>query len=197
MASGIRNRAVTLLLTALLGAAPVLAADTLPDAASLVAGLGGRWTGTLSYRDYSSNAQVQLPMVSEIVALADGATVISINRFADGPKAGIVTATDVSLFDNAASSVTSAAFRRGKAVSSETSTTQVARYSDRLHWTIIYTHDGSDNGQPALIRLTQSRDGNALTARNEVQPGTTPGVWALRSGSDLTRDGGETLPSKK
>lgn len=185
------------LTAALLATTPALAAEGTPDAATLVAGLGGRWTGTLNYRDYTSNAQEQLPMITEIVALGDGATVISINRFADGPKTGIVTITDVSLFDTKAGRVTTETFRRGKAVTSEDSAMQVARYTDGLHWSIIYTRDGSDNDQPALIRLTQTRDGTKLTERNEVQPKATPGVWMLRSGTDLTRDGGEKLPAQK
>jgi hypothetical protein len=178
----------------LLAAAPALAA---PDAATLVGGLSGRWTGTLSYRDYISNAQEKLPMVSEIVALPDGATVISINRFADGPKTGIVTITDVSLFDAATANVATAAFRRGKPVSTETSAAQIARYDDGLHWSIVYTRDGTDNGQPALIRVTQTRDGTTLTTRNEFQPRTPQAAWTLRSGTDLVRDAAPAATRKR
>ena len=186
-------RATLVFAAAMLSAAPALAA---PDAAALVGGLSGRWTGTLGYRDYTSNAQEKLPMVSEVVALPDGATVISINRFADSPKTGIVTITDVSLFDAATANVTTAAFRRGKPVSSETSAAQIARYDDALHWSIVYTRDGTDNNQPALIRVTQTRDGNTLTTRSEFQPKTPQAVWTLRSGTDLVRDGA-AVPEKK
>ena len=184
----------TAIFAAILAAPAALAA---PDAAALVGGLSGRWTGTLSYRDYSSNAQAKLPMVSEVVALPDGATVISINRFADGPKTGIVTITDVSLFDAATANVTTAAFRRGKPVSSETSAVQIARYDDALHWSIVYTRDGADNNQPALIRVTQTRDGNTLTTRSEVQPKSSQGIWTLRRGTDLVRDGVPAPASKR
>ncbi|HPU15311.1 MAG TPA: hypothetical protein PK808_04430 [Polymorphobacter sp.] len=176
-----------------LASAPALAA---PDAAKLVGGLSGRWTGTLSYRDYTSNAPEKLPMVSEIAALPDGATVISINRFADGPTNGIVTITDVSLFDTDAAHVATATLRRGKPMATETSALQVARHDDALHWSIVYTRDGTDNNQPALIRVTQTRDGNTLTTRSEFQPKTPQAVWTLRSGTDLVRDGA-AVPEKK
>jgi hypothetical protein len=177
-----------------LTSAPVLAA---PDAATLVGGLSGRWTGSLSYRDYTSNAQEKLPMVSEIVALPDRATVITINRFADGPKNGIVTITDVSLFDADAANVATATFRRGKPMSTETSALQIARFGDGLHWSIVYTRDGTDNNQPALIRVTQTRDGNTLTTRSEFQPKTPQAAWTLRSSTDLVRDAAPAPPNKR
>ena len=66
MVAAIPFRYIALLAVALSLATPPLAADTPPDAATLVAGLSGRWTGTLDTHGHCAAA----PIGSAIAATA-------------------------------------------------------------------------------------------------------------------------------
>jgi hypothetical protein len=128
-------------------------------------------------------------MVAEIHPLSDNATVITVNSFADGFKTGIVTITDVALFDDRAGTVSVASLRRLRPVTVDTSAVAVT-YTNPLHWTITYTSEGRDDDKPATLKVTQTRDGDNLTAVKDVQfkdPGAT---WIQRNTSVLHRDTG-------
>lgn len=181
-------------IAALLISASVPTAVAIPEASALVGGLSGRWVGTLSYRDYQSDKREELPMVSEVSELPDGATMIVVSRFNDGPRAGIVTITDVSLFDDQAHKTTTAAFRKGDSVELNTTATNVSRFIDRLHWSIVYLEEGVDNDRPASLRVTQTRDGDVLMAIKEVQYKTPGAPWLWRNGQQLHRDAAAASP---
>lgn len=164
-------------------------AQTPPTAAALVAGLDGRWVGTLSYRDYSNEKTETLPMLAEIQAVADNATVITVNSFQDGFRMGIVTITDVALFDDRAGRVSVASLRKRQPITVDVSDTAVA-YTDPLHWTITYTSQGRDDDKPATLKVTQTRNGDSLTAVKDVRftdPGAT---WIQRNTSVLRLERG-------
>ena len=56
-------------------------------------------------------------------------------------------------------------------------------------WTITYAQTGSDDDEPAEIRVTETRNGAALTSVKEVRPvgATTP--WLFRNETRLRRVG--------
>lgn len=168
-------------------AAPGISAA--PSAAALERGLAGRWQGSLGYRDYQSNQMFELPVTTEIRALPDGATILRTSSFDDGPKTGLVWITTASLYDAKAGTVTSATLRKGRPVTLSTEAQAVAAYADARHWTIVATEDGSDDDKPALLRITEVRDGDRLVATKEVSPrgdGQAP-RWQFRNRLTLQR----------
>ncbi len=159
-----------------------------PAPAALEAGLSGQWAGTLSYRDYQSDKMVELPMRAEYRALDDGATVINIATFDDGPKAGNVIITTVELFKLKTGTVDNVAFRRGRPQDKETDKTSVAAYTDDQHWTLQFDHDGVDGKLKAHIRSIETRDGDTLTIEEDVVPLVGPKKdWKMRNITKLTR----------
>ncbi len=158
----------------------------LPAPAALEAGLAGRWQGTLGYRDYQSDRLEEIPMQTRLEALPDGSTIIRVSTFDDGPRVGNVFITTASLFDSTAPRVASTTLRRGRPVETQTEQVRVAQYTDASHWTLIFEQNGSDGGKPAMLRTTEVRDGDVLTATKDVQPqGST--TWQFRNRSRLTR----------
>lgn len=167
--------------------APALA-QGLPSPLDLQAGLAGKWTGALGYRDYQSNKLFELPVKTDIRALPDKATVIRVSSFDDGPKTGFVYITSASLYDTAKSTVTTTTLRKGRAVESSDQTVTTITYTDAMHWVVRYDHDGTDNDKPALLRTTETRDGDTVTVIKEVMPKDQPAKgWQFRNQTRLSR----------
>jgi hypothetical protein len=103
-----------LCLAAFVAAAPAQADGT--TTLALERTLEGHWRGALEYRDYQSNQAFELPMDTAIANGPDGVTVTRVTSFDDGPKAGLVYITTVSLFDATGGQATSGMFRKGRAV---------------------------------------------------------------------------------
>jgi hypothetical protein len=159
-----------------------------PAAAALESGLAGHWAGTLAYRDYQSDKMVSLPMRSNVVALADGATIIDIATFDDGPKRGDVIITTAYLFNTKAGTVENIALERGRPIDHYTDKAMVVSYTDPTHWIIVYQHEGTDGGKPALIRTSEVRDGEKIARQEDVRaPDSTDKDWRLRNKTILTR----------
>ncbi len=158
-----------------------------PTPAALEAGLAGTWMGTLAYRDYQSDKMVELPMRAEYRALDDGATVLNIATYDDGPQTGAVIITTVELFNTKVSTVDNIAVRKGKPIDRETDKVSLAAYTDPLHWTIQYDHDGTDGKLRAHIRTTETRDGDAFSIEEDVVPilGAKKD-WKMRNITHLT-----------
>ncbi len=172
---------------AMLGLLAIAAAPA-PTPASLERALAGRWMGTLGYRDYQSNAVSELAVKTEIRALADEVTVLRTSEFDEGPRKSPVIIASASLHDPAASTVTTATLRKGRAVEVSTERLRVATYADATHWTVVGEEDGSDDNKPAKLRVTEVRDGDTLTATKEVMPQGTA-AWAFRNLTKLSRIG--------
>lgn len=149
------------------------AAETLSPQA-LESGLVGRWSGALEYRDYQSNRGFKLPVSTVLSIGPDAATLTRLASFDDGPQTGLVHITTVSLFDASGSNLSSAMFRKGRAVESWTEAARVSAYQDALNWTLVYQRRGQDDDKPADIRITQTRRGAELTALKEVKPIDAP-----------------------
>lgn len=174
------------LLIALVCCAGAGAAEV-PAPAELQAALAGHWTGALGYRDYQTDRLEELPVRTEIRAVGDGATVIRVSAFDDGPKAGTVTITTARLYA-ADGTVSEASLRKGRPVEVTTERVSVAAYADPTHWSVRYEQDGTDGDRPAKLRVTESRDGDTLLSVKEVLPASaTDGVWRFRNRTRLTR----------
>ena len=180
-------RLAAIVVLAALPALPAHAAVPPPSPAALDAGLAGKWQGALGYRDYQSNRLEEIPVATEIRALPDGVTVVRISAFNDGPKAGTVYITSVGLHDAATSQVTSATFRKGRAVETETETLAVDAFADATHWTLRSEAEASDDNKPARLRVTTVRDGDTLVATKDVRPLDGGGEWQFRNRTRLKR----------
>lgn len=176
-----------LVLTAITPA--VAAAQDAPSATALRLGLVGRWTGALGYRDYQSDALFEIPVATTIETPGDGATLIRRSLFDDGPDKP-VWITTVSLDDPQAATSTSASFRAGQTPELSTEAVEVSTVTDATHWTLVYRRVGEDGDAPAEIRITETRDGDALVEVKEVRPvGGAEDAWRFRNQTRLTRVG--------
>ena len=176
-------------LSLLLIVAPTVSAQTPPTATELRLGLVGRWTGALGYRDYQSDRLFEIPVTTTITTPGDGVTQVRQSLFDDGPS-NPVWITTVSLDDPAAETSTSASFRAGRLPELSTETVRVTSYADPAHWTLVYAQTGEDDDRPAEIRVTETRDGDALTEIKEVRPvGAGDSAWRFRNQTRLTRNG--------
>lgn len=179
-----------LLLLSLMIVLPVAAeAQPAPTAVELRLGLIGRWSGALGYRDYQSDQLFEIPVVTTIETPGDGATLIRRALFNDGPN-NPVWITTVSLDDTAAATSTSASFRAGRTPELSVEAVEVSAYADATHWTLIYRQIGEDGDAPAEIRITETRDGDALVEIKDVRPvGAADDAWRFRNQTRLTRVG--------
>lgn len=174
-----------LLVLTLVVSVPAGAAEA-PAPAVLEAGLAGTWHGALGYRDYQSNALFELTVDTDIRALADGATVIRVSRFDEGPKKAAAFITTASLFSG--TDVAAATLRGGRPVEVATDRVRVTRFADLTHWTIVYERDGEDGGVKARLRSTETRTGDdVLTVKEVIPAGTPDGTWQFRNQTRLTR----------
>lgn len=166
---------------------PAVAADA-PTAEALELGLAGRWSGALEYRDYQTGALQRLPVQTQIQRGADGATLTRLSAFDDGPQTGTVHTTTVSLFEAGGARVTHALFRKGRAPELWSEDTRVTAHGSTEQWTTVSSRRGQDGGQPADIRITQTRRGSELRAVKEVKAvGAPDSDWAFRNQTVLTR----------
>ena len=158
-----------------------------PPPAILEAGLAGMWHGALGYRDYQSNALFELAVDTDIRAVPDGGTVVRVSKFDEGPNKVPAFITTASLF-TPDGMVTAATLRAGRAVELATDRVTVAAFVDVTHWTMRYEEDGVDGGEPAMLRVTETRAGDGLLTVKEVLPASaTDGVWRFRNQTRLTR----------
>lgn len=172
----------------ILAACPAMAQEA-PSPTELRAGLAGRWTGALGYRDYQSDRLFEIPVHTTIEVVPDGATIIRRSLFDDGP-ANPVWITTVSIDNPDTGASTSASYRRGREPSLSTEAMRVSAWRDETHWTIVYAETGEDDDAPADIRVTETRDADSLTAVKEVRPvGAGDDAWRFRNQSRLTRVG--------
>lgn len=179
-----------LLLLSLMIVLPVAAeAQPAPTAVELRLGLIGRWSGALGYRDYQSDQLFEIPVVTTIETPGDGATLVRRSLFNDGPN-NPVWITTISLDDADAATSTSASFRAGRTPELSTETVEVSSFTDTSHWTLVYRQTAEDDDAPADIRVTETRDGDALVEIKEVRPaGAEEDAWRFRNQTRLTRVG--------
>ncbi len=184
-------RTASLFAAVIVASAMPVWAQTMPAPYALQAGLAGKWTGALGYRDYQSNQMFELPVTTEIQALPDGATIVRVSSFDDGPQTGFVYITSASLYDAAQASVSTTTLRKGRPVETGVEKVTTVSFTDATHWVVRYDNRGSDDNKPAQLRTTETRDGDTLTAVKEVLPDDQPGKgWQFRNRTRLARVGG-------
>jgi hypothetical protein len=173
-------------------AATVLACATAwaqaPTPAELDRALAGRWQGHLEYRDYQSDRRFRIPVQTEVRVGSDGATLTRESRFDDGPARGTVLITTVGLYDEAGGQVTTASFRRGRAVETITEQARVVEHTGPTQWAATWQRRGLDGGKDSDIRITVTRRGSELRSVKEVRSaGSEAEAWAFRNETVLTR----------
>lgn len=137
------------------------------QAAALLLGTAGTWTGTLTYLDYQSGERTALPVTETVAVLPDGATLQTIAAYDDGP-AGTVYISSLSALNPESGAWESATFRKGDAMETgAVALTLSGTPADATHWTVITTADGTDGDSPAIIRHTITRNGDTLTTTAE------------------------------
>ena len=163
-------------------------AENTPSPLELQAGLDGKWTGTLGYRDYQSNKLFDLVMNTEIRVLPDKATVIRVASVDDGPKASFVYITAVRLYDPAKATVTTTTLRKGHMIESSIDAVTIVSYTDPFHWVVRYEAEGTDDDKPAMLRTVETRDGDNVRTIKEVLPKSdTSKGWQFRNQTRLSR----------
>lgn len=162
------------------------------DVAAARESLAGNWEGSLDYLDYGANKWFGIPVKTVVEDQGDGVTMIRKSDFDDGPKIGNVRITSVELFDPVAGSVTTATFRKGRPVDVFTYNVRMEGTApDAMHWTMVEESLGKDDGRPAILRLTTTRDGNRIETLKEVDfQDDQKSEWLTRNRTRLTRVGG-------
>lgn len=161
-------------------------ATVAPTIAALRAGLAGAWRGALGYRDYRSDALVELPVQTRIDAVPDGITEVRFSVFDEGARRAAVRITTVSQVEG--NRVTSVSFRAGRPVETQIETAEVTRYAGPADWTIVYRQTGRDDDRPAEIRVTETRSGDSILSVKEVRPaGDAGAAWRFRNQTRLSR----------
>ena len=132
---------------------------------ALHAALGGKWTGTLRYRDYRDSSRfVSLPTVAEATTSADSANVRLDFIYDDGPGKTVRESDTFSLNAQAHALVWGPA--NGKRAPS---TFAVQQFSGGKPFTLIVEMIGEDDNKQARIRETLTVDTNVLRILKEVQ----------------------------
>lgn len=172
-------------------AAPAQSLVTAPDVATARDSLVGRWQGELGYLDYGANRWFGIPVKTQIIDQGDGATMLRVSDFDDGPKVGNVRITSGELFDAQAGTVSVATFRKARSVEVTTYAVRIDPASrDATHWTMIEETKGSDDNRPATLRLTTVRDGDRLETLKEIDfLDDDKSEWLTRNRTRLTRVG--------
>ncbi len=148
----------------------------------------GDWTGKLEYRDYSADKWFGLPVKVSIRDGGDGVTQIRVADFDDGPKAGIVRITTISMLGKDGQTEYSTGFRKNRVPELGTARLTLAAAQDPQHWTIVATETGSDDDRPATIRITTTRDGASLTSLKEVDfSDDSKSEWLVRNRTVLAQ----------
>lgn len=169
-------------------AAPAVRAETArPTPAALQSAMAGHWEGALGYRDYQTDKLFELPVKTEIRAVADGVTIVRTSTYDDGPQTGLVWITSTMFFGKA-DALTTFVARKGRAAETIVDAVRVEAYRDSEHWTIVYERDGTDGDNPARIRTTEVRDGDAVLAKKDVLPASDAAKgWQFRNQLRLVR----------
>lgn len=84
------------------------------------ASLAGEWNAELQYRDYQSGEWQGIPFKTSITMVGDGVTQIRTSAYDDGPKAGTVWITSVSLLAKDGTTEYTGTYRAGRPAEHET-----------------------------------------------------------------------------
>jgi len=133
-----------------------------PDRAMLRS-LEGSWTGYLEYRDFNTDQIVRLPAKARMDA-ADNDLVLSRSLVFTDPTYDVETSDVVMIEGDGLTEVS---------VEADGPVTTSYRIVERTYrtsrdWELVLEREGTDNGQPAGIRLTQVMLGRTFTSTRDV-----------------------------
>jgi hypothetical protein len=172
-------------LAALVVLLPTLAAAQ-ADSLTVLRSLAGRWQGELQYRDYRDDSRQAIPLtvVHELVGGGD----YLLRRLVFTDPGREVHAVELVTVERDRATLVISHFRDRKH-SVEEYTIQEQEITDPEHWRLVLVASGQDDDRLALIRLTQTRDGDAFTAVKDVQylPGGAPIEWEYRNSVTLRK----------
>ncbi len=157
-------------------------------AAQARASLAGEWNAELQYRDYQSGQWQGIPFKTTIAMVADGVTQIRTSAYDDGPKAGTVWITTVTMLGKDGVTEYAATFRAGRPAEHEVARLRIEAGRDPAHWVLVTELDGEDDNRPARIREVTTRDGDTVTTVKDVDfQDDTRAEWLTRNRTVLNR----------
>ncbi len=152
----------------LVSAIPLSAEVPVADLTSAITSQLGAWAGKLEYRDYQADKWFGIPLSVKIADGGDGVTQIRTSDFDDGPRAGIVRITTITMMDKDGTTEHVATFRKGRKPDLSSAALTLDRATDATHWTLIANSISTDANRPARIRVTTIRDGDEMSSMKEV-----------------------------
>lgn len=150
-------------------------------------GLAGQWTGSLSYRDYSSDIWFDLAEHRTIVVLKDGHSVMETSAYDDGPKTGLVYTYTLSAIEPDGRTLKSLSTRKNQPASTDIETLSFkGTPASAEDFTLVFDSVGKDDDHPARLRITLTRKGTHLETLKEVNPDVSgKGEWRIRNRTRL------------
>jgi hypothetical protein len=148
----------------------------------------GDWEGKLEYRDYQADKWFGIPVEVKVADGGDGVTQIRTSDFDDGPRVGIVRITTVTMMDKDGVTEHAATFRKGRKPDLSGSMLTLKQATDATHWTLVSSSLATDANRPARIRITTTRDGDAMSTMKEVDfTDDATETWLERNRTVLTK----------
>ncbi|HCF24063.1 MULTISPECIES: hypothetical protein [unclassified Novosphingobium] len=152
------------------------------------ASLAGEWNAQLQYRDYQSGEWQGIPFKTTITMVSDGVTQIRTSAYDDGPKAGTVWITSVSLLARDGTTEYSGTYRAGRPAEHEAAKLRLEAGTDAAHWVLVSETQGRDDDRPARIREVTTREGDRVTTEKQVDfTDDAKDEWLVRNRTVLVR----------
>jgi len=128
------------------------------------ASLEGAWTGTLTYRDYSTKRLTNIPVALTTEAQPDGETLVQRFDYTD-PGFQVYVTNLITVKDGVLAGATA---RAGRAFETYEKSVTVTQQTLPNQWTLVLDDEFSDDNRPARIRETMTRSEGTLTVVKEV-----------------------------
>lgn len=152
------------------------------------ASLAGEWNAELQYRDYQSGKWQGIPFKTSIAMVGDGVTQIRTSAYDDGPKAGTVWITSVSLLAKDGTTEQTGTYRAGRPAEHIEAKLRLEAGTDAAHWVLVSELDGRDDERPARIREVTTRAGDRVTTEKQVDfTDDAKEEWLVRNRTVLVR----------
>ena len=177
--------ALLLALATGVGAEKVAPALTIAEAR---ASLADEWNAELQYRDYQSGKWQGIPFKTSIAMVGDGVTQIRTSAYDDGPKAGTVWITGVSLLAKDGTTEYTGTYRAGRPAEHEAARLWIEAGTDASHWVLVSEVEGRDDDRPARIREVTTRAGDRVATEKQVDfTDDAKDEWLVRNRTVLMR----------
>lgn len=151
----------------------------------LLATLEGRWSGTLTYVDYSSEREVEIPLRVRCEMAPGRDYLLQFQEFTDPGR--VLRSLEVIVPGPEPDRVRTVAVGKGEINDSKYAiTSRTVRSAES--WTIVTEGEGWDDGEAAAKRVTQTLAGDVLVVSTTYRPiGAPDAEWKLRNTVRLER----------